>query len=120
MVFCLLLCQVLSDSFDVEVDDGLRASVGFEEGKVFEIVHKEVFCQDCRAEGVTEDVVVFFEVGVCVSLVFSDFVAGEVFLGCGVETGGESVGFGVSFCRVCAPASCGHPPAAVSCCVDVD
>ena len=40
MVFCLLLCQVLSDSFDVEVDDGLRAGVGFEKGKVFEIIHK--------------------------------------------------------------------------------
>lgn len=68
----------------------------------------------------TEDVVVFFEVWVSVSLVFSDFVTREVFFGSGVETGGESVGFGVSFCSVCAPASCGHPSAAVSCCVDVD
>lgn len=67
-----------------------------------------------------EDVVVFFEVGVSVSLVFSDFVVGEVFLGFGVEAGGESVGFGVSFRRECAPASCGHPPAAVPGGVDVD
>ena len=54
------------------VDDGLFAGSALEEYQVLWIIHEEVFCEDCGAEGVAEDVEVFFPVGVVVGVVCSD------------------------------------------------
>ena len=42
------------------------------------IIHEEVFCEDCGAEGFAEDVEVFFPVGIVVRIVCSDALAWEV------------------------------------------
>lgn len=91
-----------------------------QESAVFGVIHKEVFGEDCGAEGVAEDVEVSFEVGGSVCAVRSDFVTGQVFLGSFVKAGGELVRLGISFCGVCAPTSGCHPLYAVSGGVDVD
>ena len=61
------------------VDDGLFAESGLEVLEVLWIIHEEVLCEDCGAEGVAEDVEVFFPVGVVVGIVSSDTPAWEVF-----------------------------------------
>ena len=85
-----------------------------------------------------EDVEVGFEVIVAIggvgaiwNLIFAIFaeqfagihvflIFGEVVACGGIETGGEEVGLGLSFCGVGAPASCGHPFCAVASTIDVD
>ena len=71
--------EVFGDAFDVGVDDGLFASSALQILQVRMIVHEEVFCEDCGAEGVAEDVEVFFPVRVVVGIVCSDALAWEVF-----------------------------------------
>ena len=58
--------EVFCDGFDVGVDDGLFAGSALEVIQVLWIVHEEVLCEDCGAEGVAEDVEVFFPVHVAV------------------------------------------------------
>ena len=60
------------------VDDGLFAGSALEVIQVLWIVHEEVICEDCGAEGVAEDVEVFFPVGVVVGVVCSDASVWEV------------------------------------------
>ena len=43
------------------------------------VVHEEVFCEDCGAEGFAEDVGVFFPVRIVIGIVSSDALAWEVF-----------------------------------------
>ena len=74
------------------VNDGLFASSALEEFQVLWIVHEEVLCEYCGAEGVTEDVEVFFPVGVVVGVVCSDASAWEVLFCCFVEGCGKFVG----------------------------
>ena len=71
--------EVFCDSFDVGVDDGLFAGSALQMLEVRMIVHEEVLCEDCGAEGVAEDVEVFFPVRVVVGIVCSDALAWEVF-----------------------------------------
>lgn len=59
--------------------------------KVRRIVHEEVFGEDCGAEGVAEDVEVFFPVGIGVREIGSDSFAWEVLFCCGVEAFGDEV-----------------------------
>ena len=56
------------------------------------VVHEEVFSEDCGAEGVAEDVEVFFPVGVVVGVVCSDAASGKVLDGCQAEAFCELVG----------------------------
>lgn len=79
-----------------------------------------VFGEDCGAEGVAEDVEVFFVVGIAVGGVCAEFHLREVF-GCGLcELFGEGVGAGLAFGGVDAPAGGGGPFFAVAVCVGVD
>ena len=83
--------EVFGDAFDVGVDDGLFASSALQILKIRMIIHEEVLCEDCRAEGVAEDVEVFFPVRVVVRIVSSDALAWEVFYCSFVEGCGDEV-----------------------------
>ena len=83
--------EVFCDAFYVGVDDGLFAGSTLQILQVRMVVHEEVFCEDCGAEGVAEDVEVFFPVGVVVGVVCSDAFAGEVLFCCFVEVFGDEV-----------------------------
>ena len=83
--------EVFGDAFDVGVDDGWFTSSALQILQVRMIVHEEVFCEDCGAEGVAEDVEVFFPVGVGVGVVCSDASAWEVLFCCFVEAFGDEV-----------------------------
>lgn len=87
----------------MEVDDGALGGAGFEEGEVVEVGVEAVFGEDGWAEGVAEEVEVFFVVGVAVGVVGTEFHLREVF-GCGLgELFGEGVGLGPAFGGVDAP-----------------
>ena len=83
--------EVFGDAFDVGVDDGLFAGSTLQILQVRMVVHEEVLCEDCGAEGVAEDVEVFFPVGVVVGVVCSDAFAGEVLFCSFVEAFGDEV-----------------------------
>ena len=70
--------NIIDDSFDVEVDDGLAAGGRFQEAEVIGVVVEEALREGCCAGGPGEDGEVGLEVGVSVSVVFPDLVAGEV------------------------------------------
>ena len=78
--------EVFGDAFDVGVNDGLLTSSTLQILKIRMIIHEEVFCEDCGAEGFAEDVEVFFPVGVVVGIVGSDALAWEVLFCSFVET----------------------------------
>ena len=81
--------EVFCDGFYVGVDDGLFAGSALKEFQVLIIVHEEVLCEDCGAEGVAEDVEVFFPVGVVVGVVCSDASVWEVLFCSFVEAFGD-------------------------------
>lgn len=88
----------------MQVDDGALAGVGFEDGEVVWIGVEAVFCEDGGAEGVAEEVKVFFVVGVAVGVVGAEFHLREVF-GCGNgKLFGEGIGLSLTFGGVDAPA----------------
>ena len=73
-----------------------------------------------RAEGVAEDVEVFFPVGVAVSCVVgADYLVLEALFCSFVEAGGEGVGLGLPFGGIAGPAGGGVPAGAVAGGVDV-
>ena len=102
------------------VDDGLFAGSALEEFQVLIIIHEEVLCEDCGAEGVAEDVEVFFPVGVVVGVVCSDASVWEVLFCSFVEAFGDTVRGCLSFAGVAGPSGCVEPFCAVSGGVDVD
>ena len=73
------------------VDDGLFAGSALEVLEVLWIVHEEVFSEDCGAEGVAENVEIFFPVGVVVGVVCSDASVWEVLFCSFVEAFGDTV-----------------------------
>ena len=83
--------EVFCDAFDVGVDDGLFAGSTLQILQVRMIVHEEVLCEDCGAEGVAEDVEVFFPVRVGVGVVCSDASVWEVLFCSFVEAFGDTV-----------------------------
>ena len=93
--------EVFGDGFYVGVDDGLFAGSALEEFQVLIIVHEEVFCEDCGAEGVAEDVEVFFPVGVVVGVVCSDASVWEVLFCSFVEAFSKFVGRCLPLQAVC-------------------
>lgn len=50
----------------MSIDDGLFTGSALDVLEVCLVVHEEVLCEDCRAEGVAEDIKIFFPVGVVV------------------------------------------------------
>ena len=58
--------NIVDDSPDVEVDDGLAAGGGFEEGEVIGIVMEKVLAECGSAKGVLQDVEVGFPVQISV------------------------------------------------------
>ena len=104
----------------MQVDDGALAGVGFEDGEVVWIGVEAVFCEDGGAEGVAEDVEVFFVVGVAVGVVGAEFHLREVFGRRPGELFGEGVGLGLALGGVDAPAGRGCPFFAVAVGVGVD
>ena len=102
------------------VNDGLFAGSALEVIQVRMIVHEEVFCEDCMAEGVAEDVEVFFPVGVVVGVVCSDASVWEVLFCSFVEAFGDTVRGCLAFAGVAGPSGCVEPFCAVSGGVDVD
>ena len=84
------------------------------------VVHEEVFCEDCGAEGVAEDVEVFFPVVVVVGVVCSDASVWEVLFCSFVEAFGDTVRGCLAFAGVAGPSGCVEPFCAVSGGVDVD
>ena len=65
----------MADSFNVKIDDGLRALCGLEEGHIISIVYEKVFCQYRRAYGIAENVEVLLDVGISVSIILPDVVS---------------------------------------------
>ena len=102
------------------VDDSLFASSTLQILKIRMIVHEEVLCEDCGAEGVAEDVEVFFPVGVVVGVVCSDASVWEVLFCSFVEAFGDTVRGCLAFAGVAGPSGCVEPFCAVSGGVDVD
>ena len=104
----------------MEVDDGLAAEGGFEEGKVFGVVVEEALRESGGAKGAGKDGEVGLKVGVTVGIVFPDLVAGKEKFGGLIETGGEVVACGLATGGIAAPAAGVHPLLAVAGCVGVD
>ena len=102
------------------VDDGLFAGSALEEFQVLWIVHEEVFCEDCGAEGFSEDVEVFFPVGVVVGVVCSDASVWEVLFCSFVEGFCDEVRGCMAFAGVAGPSGRVEPFCADSGGVDVD
>ena len=102
------------------VDDGLFAGSALEEFQVLWIIHEEVLCEDCGAEGVAEDVEVFFPVGVVVGVVCSDASVWEVLFCSFVEAFSDTVRGCLAFAGVARPSGGVEPFCAVSGSVDVD
>ncbi len=73
-----LFRDVLQDTIDVKINDGLGAFCGLEEGNIFLIIHEEVLCQDSRASGMPENVEVLLDVGISVSIILPDVVSREL------------------------------------------
>ena len=89
--------EIFPDSFNMENSDGFLAGMTLEEGHIIGVVHKEVFGEDYRAEGVAQDIEAGFKVGIIVGVVGAKALAWKVFRSCGVKTGCQSIGTGVSF-----------------------
>ena len=80
-----------------------------EEGAVGGVVHEEIFGEDGRADGVAENVEVFFPVTVAVGGISADAFAGKVSCGGIIEAFCKYVGLGLSFGCVGTPALGFHP-----------
>lgn len=74
----------------------------------------------CRTQCLSQQIEVFFPVGVAVGVVFPDAPAWEVFYCRLVEAGGEGIGLGLAFGGVAGPACGIEPFGAVSGSVDVN
>lgn len=104
----------------MKVNERLGAFCGLEEGDVVMVVHEEVFGEDGRASGMSEDVEVFLQVGISIGVVLSDAVTGQLDL-CGfIEASGQGVGLCLPCRREAAPAAGVFPFLAVAGGVDMD
>ena len=81
--------QEFCDSLNVEGNDGFLAFFGFQEGKVLRIVEEEILREDGRCISIPEQVEVLFQIQISVGVVRADALAGQMFPGCLVETGGK-------------------------------
>jgi len=112
--------NIVYDSSDVEVDDGLAAGGGFEEGEVIGIVMEKVLAECGGAKGVLQDVEVGFPVGITVGVVLPELVPGKPER-CGpVQAIGKPVSGRLATGGVASPAAGVHPLFAVACGVGVD
>ena len=104
----------------MEIDDGVGAFFGLQEGHVLPVIHEEVLGQDCRAAGVADDVEVFLDVGISIGMVAAQVHIGQPGLRCFIQAGGQGVGLGLPSRRETAPAPGLEPIFAVPGGVDVD
>lgn len=91
------------------LNNGMLAFFGFEEGKVVFGVVEEVLGKYGRADGVAENVEVFFPVTVTVGGISADALAWKVCSGGIVEAFRKVVGLGLSFGGIGTPALGFHP-----------
>ena len=61
----------------MEIDDGLGAFSGLQEGYVVFIILEEILGEDGRAAGVAEDVEVALDIRITIRVVFTEPMAGE-------------------------------------------
>ncbi len=87
---------ILDYTFDVEVDDGPFAVVGFEESQGLGVAVEQIFSEGSCTEGSGEDGEVGFKVWVAVGVVGADLVAGEPEFGGSVEVVGQVVTSGLA------------------------
>ena len=111
--------QISEDPFHVEIDDGLGAFSGLQEGYVVFIILEEILGEDGRAAGVAQHVEVALDIRITIRVVFTEPVAGEPVFGGLVEGCCEAVCRGLSRGGVAAPSAGIHPFTAVSCRIDV-
>ena len=111
--------QISEDSLHVEIDDGLGAFSGLQEGYVVFIILEEILGEDSRAAGVAKDVEVALDIRITIRVVFTEPVVWEPVFGGLVESRCEPVCRGLSRGGVAAPSADVHPFTAVSCCIDV-
>lgn len=104
----------------MSIHDRLFTDPALKKFKVGLIVHKERFRENGRAEGVTEDVEAFLEVGIAIGPVCPDAASGEVLDGGFAKAGGELVCGCLADGCINAPAGGVHPFGAVSGSVDVN
>lgn len=83
-------------SMNVEVDNGLAPSGGFEEAEVFGVVVEEALREGGGTKGAGKDGEVGLKVWVAVGVVFPDLVTGKVEFGCLVEAGGQLITGGLT------------------------
>ena len=83
----------------MEVDDGLAAGSGFEEGEGICIVVEKVLGEGAGAKGVLQDGEVEFPVGIAVGIVFPKLMAWKVEGSCFIEAGGSSMFSARTFSR---------------------
>lgn len=93
----------------MRLDYGIASFLGFQILKVGLAVVEEGFCQDCRAEGVAQEMEAGLPVGISVGPVETHPVAGEIPEGGIAQAGSQSVGRGRSTGGIAAPA-CGVLP----------
>ena len=104
----------------MKVDDGLGTFCGLEEGHIVPIVHEEVFCQDCGAPGMPEDVKVLLDVWISVSIILPDVVSRELCFCRLVQASGQAVCTGFSDRGKAAPASGIQPLLTIAGGIDVN
>lgn len=103
----------------MEIDDGLGAFSGLQEGYVVFIILEEILGEDGRAAGVAEDVEVALDIWITIRVISTEPVIREPVFGSLVEGRCEPVCRGLSRGGVAAPSAGFHPFSAVSCRIDV-
>ena len=61
--------EEVADSFNVKINESLRALCGLKEGNILAVIHKEVLGQDSGTAGVTYDVEVLLDIRISVGKV---------------------------------------------------
>lgn len=103
----------------MEVDDGLGAFYGLQEGYVVFVILEEILGEDGWAASVAQHVEVALDIRITIRVVFTEPVTGEPVFGGLVEGSCEAVCPGLSLGGVAAPSAGVHPFLAVSCSIDV-
>ena len=118
-VYGELIIYISEDPFHMEIDDGLGAFSGVQEGYVVFIILEEILGEDGWAAGVAKDVEVALDIRITIPVVFTEPVTGEPVFGGLVEGRCEPICPGLSRGGVAAPSAGVHPFTAVSCRIDV-
>lgn len=110
----------MADSFNVKIDESLRALCGLKEGNILAVIHKEVLGQDSGAAGVANDVEVLLDVGISVGEVGPETHSRQMFFRGFVQACCQGVGLGPASGGEAAPSPSIEPILAFSGGVNVD